>query len=366
MQSQIKLDEIHRLRSRIDEIDGELTLLLKARYETARLLGRIKAARRVSLRDLRRESFILTELNRRSTEMGLDPATMERIFREIFRLSVKAQQNSNLRSGISLRGLRLLVIGGTGRMGRFLAGYASLQGARVRIAGRSMSKTRRVARELEVESGTVPDAATSDIVIVSVPIEDTERVSTSTASFMKDGSLLSDVSSVKTGISDRIANHTRRKIEYVSIHPLFGPDVDHLFGEDIAVVAHRPGPFWATLRRTFEASGANIYPITATMHDRRMAHVQGLHHFALMTLGVALSSMGGAPKTRSLRSTESRISKMIENWDTVQRIQTMNPFVPELRQKFGNISREYRHMTRPQGVSLREQLSLNVQKWTRK
>lgn len=251
-------------------------------------------------------------------------------------------------------------------MGRLLAGYASLRGARVRIAGRSTAKTQRVAKELEVEPGTLPDAATSDIVIVSVPIEETERVAVETATFMRDGTLLSDVSSVKKGISDRIANRTSRKIEYVSIHPLFGPDVDHFFGEDIAIVVHRPGPFWARLQKTFQESGANMYPLTPTVHDRRTAYVQGLHHFALMILGLALSNMGGAPRTRSLRSTELRISKMNENWDTVQGIQSLNPFVPELRQKFTRFSRKYSNLTNERASALKKQLSSNVQKWSRK
>jgi len=52
------LDEIPRVREKIDEIDQKLVLLLKDRYENARLLGRIKRARNIESRDpQRRESF---------------------------------------------------------------------------------------------------------------------------------------------------------------------------------------------------------------------------------------------------------------------------------------------------------------------
>ena len=87
-------------------------------------------------------------------------------------------------------------------MGRFLAGFASLQGAHVKITGRTIDKTRKTAEEIEVDAGTPLDRPKSDIIIISVPIEETVRVARETAQVMKKGSLLLDVSSVKTRIAD--------------------------------------------------------------------------------------------------------------------------------------------------------------------
>ncbi len=360
------MDEIQRLRERIDEIDQELALLIRSRYENARLLGRIKRSRGISLRDPQRERDILRRLKRLSGQLGLDSEMLEQVFRQIFRLSVRAQGDSQRDENSKLDGLKLLVVGGTGRMGRFIAGFASLHGARVKIAGRSLNKTRKIAREIEAEPGTILDAADSDIVIISVPIKETERVAVETASLMKKGSLLADVSSVKTGVSDMIASRTSEAIEYVSIHPLFGPDIDQLYDENVAIIRYRPGPRWQKLTQAFRVSGAKICNMTAERHDRRMAYAQGLHHFALMTLGMGLSDKGGEPRTRSLRDTETRIFKMIENWETVQAIQLMNPFALKARRSFVEISERFAAMRGSDTFLARRRLSSNVQKWSRK
>ena len=360
------MDEIQRLRARIDEIDEEITLLMKKRYENARLLGRIKRSRGISLRDLQREKIILRKIERLSERLGLDSRMLDQVFRQIFRLSVRAQGDSQRDENSKLNGLKLLVVGGTGRMGRFIAGFASLQGAHVRIAGRSLNKTRKIAREIEAEPGTILDAADSDIVVIAVPIKETERVAVETASLMKEGSLLADVSSVKTGVSDMIASRTSAGIEYVSTHPLFGPDIDSLYDENIAIIPYRPGPRWEKLSQAFRVSGAKIYNMTAEWHDKRMAYTQGLHHFALMTLGIGLSDKGGEPRTRSLRDTETRIFKMIENWETVQAIQLMNPFASKARRSFVEISERFAAMRISDASLARRRLSSDVQKWSHK
>lgn len=360
------LDDLQRLRARIDQIDQEITYLLKSRHENARLLGRIKRARQIILRDPEREKIILDKINHLSRKLGLEPELVEPVFSEIFKLSVKAQENTTSKDRANLNGLKLLVIGGTGGMGRFLARFASLHGAKVRIAGRSLSKTRRAAKELEVEPGTILDAATSDTVIVGVPIEETERVAVETSSLMKEGSLISDISSVKTGISDRIAERTPNSIEYVSLHPLFGPEIDHIHGQNIVAVPYRPGPRWARLDRTLKASGARIYTLSAKRHDQKMAYAQGLPHFALISLGLGLDGMGGEPRTSSLRDMEKRIERLLNSWETVQGIQQKNPFVPELRRKFVETSQNNVEMTRGDVSRAKKRLLSNVQNWTRK
>ncbi len=318
------------------------------------------------LQDPKRERTILDRMMHLSKELNLEPGMMQNIFQEIFKLSVEAQDETEGRRVSRLKGLRVLVIGGTGRMGRFIAGFASLQEARVKVAGRSIKKTEKIAKEIGVEPGTILDASESDIVIVSVPVEETERVAVETASLMRAGSLLSDVSSVKTGVSDRIAVRTSSIVEYVSIHPLFAPDIDQLYGQNVAMIPSRIGPRWKRLQEAFRASGVNMYEMTAAQHDRRMAYSQGLHHFALIVLGAALSDKGGEPRTRSLRDTEKRILGTVENWDTVLAIQMMNPFVSEVRQDFLRITERLERM-RPRDTALaRRKLLSNVQKWSRK
>jgi chorismate mutase/prephenate dehydrogenase len=360
------MDDVDRIRDRIDELDQEIIRLLKNRYENARLLGRIKQKRGLDYRDPEREKVILRKMERTSTSLDIDSKFIGPIFEQIFALSVEAQHDHPEKSGKKLDQTRILIVGGTGGMGRFFARFASLQGAKVRLAGREINKTRTAAKEIEVEPGTILDAASSDIVILAVPMEETVRVATETASLMTNGSLLADLSSVKTGISDRIAEKIPKGLEYVSLHPLFGPNTDHLHDQTIITVSYNAGQKWSKLARGLQAGGAKVQTMSAAQHDKAMAYVQGLHHFALISLGLGLNGMGGEPRTQSLRETESRIANMLDNWDTIAGIQQLNPFLPAIRTKFVEVATTLAQTRSKQTSSLRKRLSYNVQKWTRK
>src|SRR5437870_3645539 len=245
------MDDVTRIRDRIDELDREIVRLLKNRYENARLLGRIKQQRHLDYRDPEREKIILRKIEREATSLDLDPKLLRPIFDQIFTFSVQAQRDQPEKSAKRLDQTKILIVGGTGGMGRFFARFASLQGAKVKLAGREINKTRTAAKEIEVEPGTILDAASSDIVILAVPMEETVRVATETASLMTAGSLLTDLSSVKTGISDKVAEKIPKGIEYISLHPLFGPGTDHLHGQTIIAVSYRSGQRWTKLARAF-------------------------------------------------------------------------------------------------------------------
>ena len=360
------MDEIQRVRARIDEIDQEIILLLKDRYENARLLGRIKRARSIEPRDPKREKVILRKVLRAAVRLGLDPKFTLPIFNEIFNLSVQAQRYPTENHPTGLEGKKILVVGGTGGMGRFIAEFASLHGATVKIVGRTMDRTRKIAREMELEAGSISEAIESDIVIVAVPIELVLKTSVELAQFMRKGTLLTDLSSVKTGIANKISAKLPRGTEYVSIHPLFGPGIDHLNGQTLAAVLFRTGPQWKSFSRALESVGARVYAMSSTKHDRMMAYIQVLHHFALLSLGVGLSKWDGKLKTNSIRGTLERIEALLKNWDTTVGIQRLNPYSYRARREFVETSRRLVRMLPSEVSKTNKILQSNVQKWTRK
>lgn len=359
------MDDIPRIRDRIDEIDQEIVQLLKNRYENAKYLGRIKARRSIEYRDPEREKIIQKKIERKATTLGLDPNLVQPIFAQIFALAIQAQKDQSEERG-RLDKTKILIVGGTGDMGRLFAHFLALQGATVRLAGRRIEKTRTIAKEIEVEAGTILDAGSSDVVILSVPMQESVRVATETASLMMEGSLLLDLASVKTGISDKISEKIPKTIEYVSLHPLFGPSTDHFDDQTFIIVAYRAGERWVKLTRVLRANGAKLVTMSASQHDKAMAYAQGLHHFALISLGIALNGVGGEPRPRSLTDTERRIAALLESWDTVVGIQELNPFFPEVRQKFLEASTKLAETRLKQSSGLKKRLGSNVQKWSRK
>ena len=359
------MDEVLTLRRQIDRIDREIVQLLKSRSQAARFLGEIKRKRRVPLRDPEREKAIIREMNRLARKLDLEPGHVRSIFKQVFGLAVSAQRRTegHMRH---LDSIRVLVIGGTGGMGRLFAQLARIQGASVKIAGRNQSRTRRAAGEMELEDGTLSDVNTSDLVIVAVPMDATSRVAIQAARRMKNGTLLADLSSVKTGIADVIARRISKHIEYVSLHPLFSPGVNNLTGQDIVAIPFNPGRLWTSFARALTAEGAKIQVSSVRIHDLAMAKVQVIHHFALLSLGMSLGSWNGDYQTNSLKKTETRITGLLENWSTVMTIQQLNPFGQRARDNFASIVSQLRTMSPASEKRLRKTLTSNVQKWTRK
>src|SRR5713101_3894990 len=148
------MDDIVRIRDRIDELDQEIVRLLKNRCENARLLGRIKQQRHLDYRDPEREKVILRKIERTATSLDLDPNLIRPIFDQIFAFSVEAQRDHPEKSAKRLDQAKILIVGGTGGMGRFFARFASLQGAKVKLAGREINKTRTAAKEMYFYPGT--------------------------------------------------------------------------------------------------------------------------------------------------------------------------------------------------------------------
>jgi chorismate mutase/prephenate dehydrogenase len=359
------LDEIPRIRERIDQIDQKLVLLLKDRYENARLLGRIKRARGIESRDPERERIILHKVQDTAARLGLEPELTLPIFKEIFKFSVQAQRHS-ASNHTELEGKKILILGGTGSMGRLFANFTSVHGASVKIVGRTIQRTQKAARELEVEGGSISDATASDIVVVAVPTESVVETSIEIAQSMRDGALLTDMSSVKTGIADRISSKVPSGVEYVSIHPLFGPAVDHVEGQNIVAIPFRTGPQWKSFSRALRMAGARVHLMSSENHDKLMGYVQALHHFALLSLGVALRKWDGELKTSSIAGTLDRIESLLSSWETIVGIQRVNPYSTLVRREFIKTSQRLVRMKQSDVTNIEMILRSNVQKWSRK
>jgi prephenate dehydrogenase len=190
--------------------------------------------------------------------------------------------------------MRVAVIGGSGSFGRIFAGFFKEEGCEVVITGRNRAKGERVARELGVSFTTdnVEAAADSDIVVISVYIENTLDVIKEVAPHVKDGALLTDVTSVKSEPCQAMLKYANPKADIVGMHPMFGPRITSLEGQTVVVTPVR-GEKWRKFLIDFlEKRKARVYVTTPEEHDRIMGVVQGLTHFAYISLAYTLKDLG--------------------------------------------------------------------------
>lgn len=189
--------------------------------------------------------------------------------------------------------VRIAIIGGSGEFGRVFARLFKEDGHEVVITGRDVPKGARVAGELGVEfSDDNADAArNADVVIISVYIDNTLDVIKEVAPHVRPGSLLMDFTSVKIEPCRAMEKHADKRVEIIGTHPMFGPRVASLEGQAFIVVPVRTKKWKKFLLEFLEKHKAKIFETTPDDHDRAMAVVQGLTHFAYISTASTLAAL---------------------------------------------------------------------------
>ena len=230
-------------------------------------------------------------------------------------------------------------------MGRWFGRLFKELNYRVLIYSRKPETSNRAARVLGVYPGSMEDVSHSDIVLVSVPMEAVTEICRRLGERMKKGSALVEISAVKTGV-EKLAEKIPEHIGFLSLHPLFGPDARSVKGQNIAMVLNRENLWGCTLLEDLEKKGAKLVTMSSKDHDRYMACIQSLHHFALLSLGYTLKTclceVGFEEVlTRSMRSTLRNLRSMQKNLDTIIDIQENNPYSREARELFLRTVKEF-------------------------
>ena len=137
------------------------------------------------------------------------------------------------------------IIGGSDGLGKTLVYYFKDE-FNVFITGYNPEKGKRVADELNVNyiESNAGLANISDILVISVPIQHTADVIREVAPFMKEGSVMIDVTSVKEEPSKTMAEALPETVEYIPTHPVFGPRTTRLDNQVIVLTADKKGKWY--------------------------------------------------------------------------------------------------------------------------
>jgi len=187
----------------------------------------------------------------------------------------------------------IVIVGGYGGMGQLFARLFVAEGHSVTITGPTHAKGKKVAAELGVNycKSNTQAAADADVVIISVPIDKTLDAITEVAPALKAGSLMMDLTSIKQKPCEYMSKHTKKGVEVIGAHPIFGPRVRGIAGQ-VFVLTPVKGTKWLPKVKMFlQEHKAKVYESTPAEHDRIMAVVQGLTHFSYISLGKTLQTL---------------------------------------------------------------------------
>lgn len=266
------------LRAMVDALDRELLQLASRRMALVGEIAEYKRRHGVRIRDPRREREVLEDRCRRAEALGLPRDEIESIFRLLLRASRDHQAALRAEIPPDLEPRTIAVIGGGGRMGTMLVRLFADLGHRVLVV------------DLDTELTAAEAAATADVVIISVPIADTESVIRAVGPHVRREALMMDVTSLKAAPVAAMLDATDASV--VGTHPMFGPGVHTLQGQRVVVCRARGEEWAAWVTQMLAARGLVVTETTPERHDRAMAVVQVLTHMQTQVFGLALARSG--------------------------------------------------------------------------
>jgi len=186
--------------------------------------------------------------------------------------------------------VKIGIAGGTGGMGQWFENYFTQAGHAVKVAGR---KTRETYEDL------VRDC---DVVILSMPQKAAMEVAGRVGPAMREDQLLMDFCSQKAGVVAAMAGATRADV--IGTHPMFGPSIASLAGQNIILCPARNNHNWLSwVESVFADGGAVVTRMEPEEHDRKMALAQSLKHFLTVSLARMLQTLDIRPDDAFLYAT---------------------------------------------------------------
>ncbi len=222
--------------------------------------------------------------------------------------------------------MKVAVIGGTRGLGKWIAHFLNKRGCQVTITGRNSLTGEAIAGKMGVSYTSNNSKATSnaEIVILAVPIDVTSRTIKEIAPHLQNGSLLMDVTSVKEEPAKIMYQQVPEGVEVLPTHPMFGPRVRSLEGQVVVLTPeNKEGKWYKKAVHFLENEQARVIVTTPQLHDRMMSIVQGLTHFAYISVAVAIEKM--QVEIKESRKFASPIYSLM--LDMIARIVAQNPYL---------------------------------------
>jgi len=280
-------------------------------------VGDLKRRQKLPTVDYAQEKVVVGRARAVAGERGLDPAVAEHLLAGLIRASVTAQEQDSLRVAAVGTGKKAVVVGGAGRMGRWMSGFLSAQGYATGVLDPAAAPdendwARQALSSAELIVCSTPPAATAERYV--------------TWSRKPPAGVVVDIASIKTPLIEPIAAFQRGGGRVASIHPMFGPSTFLLRDADVVICDTGDPEAIAVVEELFEPTTAHIVHLPLADHDRIMADLMSLAHATAIAFALALPQTQHPVRSTTFRSLESLAAAVVrESPGVYYEIQAGNP-----------------------------------------
>jgi prephenate dehydrogenase len=196
---------------------------------------------------------------------------------------------------MSGKNMRIAIIGGAGRMGRWLAGFLKENGGDVVLSDIDAPRLREAGEALGLATFPEPPEAIAgaDYVLLSVPVESFEAVAAAIGPHIRPGQTVIDVTSVKERPVELMHRFIRAGA-VLGAHPLFGPGAASIANKNFVLtpVGDAETALALKVKKYLEGKNARVSLMTPAGHDEMMSLVLGLSHFIALAAADTLLDSG--------------------------------------------------------------------------
>ncbi|NIM26307.1 MAG: prephenate dehydrogenase/arogenate dehydrogenase family protein [Nitrososphaeria archaeon] len=200
----------------------------------------------------------------------------------------------------------ITVVGAGGQMGQWFTKYFSDKG--FQVTGYDEENKIKGKNIIQAES-LVGAILKADYVILCTPTRRTPEIIRLIAKEMKRGTYLIEISSEKGKVVSALSK-IPAKINPICIHPMFGPGVKNIKGQNIISVPVKDAKKELTVAKSlFE--GANFVTIDAVEHDKKIAVILGLTHLLNLVFANIISKDEKFALAEKMSGTTFRVQKVL-------------------------------------------------------
>ena len=191
-------------------------------------------------------------------------------------------------------------------MGQWFTKYFS--GSDYEVTGYDTEST-NFGKNIIVSESLVGAILKADYVVLCTPTRRTPEIIRLIAKEMKRGTYLLEISSEKSKVVSSLSKMPD-KINPICIHPMFGPGIKTIKGQNIISVPIKDAKKELTVAKTL-FDGANFVTIDAIEHDKKIAVILGLTHLMNLVFANIISKDEKMLLTEKMSGTTFRVQKTL-------------------------------------------------------
>ena len=199
--------------------------------------------------------------------------------------------------------MRVAIIGGSGKMGRWLASFLVKEGHKVIITGRNKAKLLEAKRQLGVETTTDNAKAVeqSQVIILSVPIDNLEQVVKQISPYTQPEQVIIDITSIKARPVKIMHKHIKAGV-VLGAHPMFGPGARSIAHQSFVLTPtnKKERALAQKIKEYLETRDAKVALMNPEEHDEMMTVILGLSHFIAIVSADTLLSVDKLQQMREI------------------------------------------------------------------